>query len=96
MRAREAPMTLFDFVTVMVSMILALSLGHLLDGISHLYKTRERVRWRLPHTLGRSRDHAHFRKQEWTAIGIDFVIVVIVVVGIQLGNWCEAQAHPER
>lgn len=44
-------MTLFDFVTVMVSMILALSLGHLLDGISYLYKTRERVNWYLPHTL---------------------------------------------
>ncbi len=36
---------------------------------------------------------AHFRKQEWTAIGIDFVIVVIgVFVGIQLGNWNEARA----
>lgn len=44
-------MTLFDFVTVMVSMILALSLGHLLDGIAHLYKARERVKWHLPHTL---------------------------------------------
>ena len=31
---------------------------------------------------------AHFRKQEWTAIAIDFVIVVIgVFIGIQLGNW---------
>jgi hypothetical protein len=46
-----AAMTLFDFVTVMVSMILALSLGHVLDGIAHLYKTRERVKWSLPHTL---------------------------------------------
>lgn len=44
-------MTLFDFVTVMVSMILALSLGHVLDGIAHLYKTRGRVKWHLPHTL---------------------------------------------
>ncbi len=36
---------------------------------------------------------AHFRKQEWTAIAIDFVIVVIgVFVGIQLGNWNEARA----
>jgi len=27
---------------------------------------------------------AHFRKQEWTAIGIDFVIVVVgVLVGLQ-------------
>ncbi|MEZ5957868.1 MAG: hypothetical protein R3C27_11735 [Hyphomonadaceae bacterium] len=35
----------------------------------------------------------HLRKQEWTAIGIDFVIVVIgVFVGIQLGNWNEARA----
>ncbi len=35
---------------------------------------------------------AHFRKQEWTAIAIDFVIVVLgVFVGIQLGNWNEAR-----
>jgi len=31
---------------------------------------------------------AHFRKQEWTAIAIDFVIVVAgVFVGIQVANW---------
>ncbi|MEZ5957869.1 MAG: hypothetical protein R3C27_11740 [Hyphomonadaceae bacterium] len=31
---------------------------------------------------------AHLRKQEWTAIAIDFVIVVIgVFVGIQVSNW---------
>jgi hypothetical protein len=36
---------------------------------------------------------AHFRKQEWTAIGIDFVIVVIgVFVGIQVSNWNAALA----
>lgn len=30
----------------------------------------------------------HFKNQEWTAIGIDFVIVVIgVFVGIQVSNW---------
>lgn len=30
----------------------------------------------------------HVKKQEWTAIGIDFVIVVIgVFVGIQVSNW---------
>ena len=33
---------------------------------------------------------SHFRHQEWTAIAIDFVIVVIgVVVGIQVSNWNE-------
>ena len=33
---------------------------------------------------------SHFRKQEWTAIGIDFVIVVVgVVMGIQVSNWNE-------
>lgn len=31
---------------------------------------------------------AHFRKQEWTAIGIDFLIVVLgVFVGMQVSNW---------
>ena len=32
----------------------------------------------------------HFRNQEWTAIGIDFVIVVFgVVIGILVANWNE-------
>jgi hypothetical protein len=36
---------------------------------------------------------AHFRKQEWTAIVIDFVIVVAgVFVGIQVSNWNAARA----
>lgn len=36
---------------------------------------------------------AHFRKQEWTAIAIDFVIVVAgVFVGLQVANWNQAEA----
>lgn len=35
----------------------------------------------------------HVRKQEWTAVGIDFLIVVIgVFVGIQVANWNDALA----
>ncbi|MEZ5960239.1 MAG: hypothetical protein R3C30_07380 [Hyphomonadaceae bacterium] len=35
---------------------------------------------------------AHFRKQEWTAIGIDLVIVVFgVFIGIQVANWNEGR-----
>jgi hypothetical protein len=35
----------------------------------------------------------HFRNQEWTAIGIDFVIVVFgVFMGIQVANWNQAQS----
>jgi hypothetical protein len=35
----------------------------------------------------------HFRHQEWTAIVIDFVIVVVgVFVGIQVSNWNQAQS----
>ena len=35
---------------------------------------------------------AHFREQEWTAIGIDFAIVVAgVFVGLQVNNWNEAR-----
>lgn len=35
----------------------------------------------------------HLRKQEWTAIGIDFLIVVVgVFLGIQVSNWNEAAA----
>ena len=34
---------------------------------------------------------AHFKKQEWTAIAIDFVIVVMgVFVGMQVNNWNES------
>lgn len=39
----------------------------------------------------------HFRKQEWTAIAIDFLIVVVgVFVGIQVANWNEARADHDR
>jgi hypothetical protein len=39
----------------------------------------------------------HFRKQEWTAIGIDFVIVVLgVVIGLQVANWNEARVDRQR
>jgi len=35
---------------------------------------------------------AHFRKQEWTAIALDFLIVVVgVFVGLQVNNWNAAQ-----
>jgi len=36
---------------------------------------------------------AHWRKQEWTAIGLDFLIVVVgVFLGIQVSNWNAAAA----
>ena len=39
----------------------------------------------------------HFRKQEWTAIGIDFVIVVFgVFFGIQVANWNEERTERAR
>jgi hypothetical protein len=44
-------MSLFEFVTVMVSMILALCLGQLLRSASFLTKTDQQVRYFLPHTL---------------------------------------------
>jgi len=40
-----------------------------------------------------SRVIEHFRKQEWTAIAIDFVIVVMgVFIGIQVSNWNAARS----
>jgi hypothetical protein len=40
---------------------------------------------------------AHFRKQEWTAIAIDFVIVVVgVFVGLQVNNWNTDQSNQKR
>lgn len=36
---------------------------------------------------------AHFKKQEWTAIALDFLIVVVgVFIGIQVSNWNAARA----
>jgi hypothetical protein len=36
----------------------------------------------------------HFKKQEWTVIGLDLVIVVMgVFIGIQLGNWNDARVE---
>lgn len=40
---------------------------------------------------------AHVRAQDWTAVAIDFAIVVIgVFVGIQVSNWNEARATSRR
>ncbi|MGD9980438.1 MAG: hypothetical protein AB7H66_00765 [Hyphomonadaceae bacterium] len=40
---------------------------------------------------------AHFRKQEWTAVGIDFVIVVLgVFIATQVAEWSAAQADRRR
>lgn len=39
----------------------------------------------------------HLKDQDWAAIGIDFVIVVVgVYLGIQVDNWDEARADRER
>ena len=39
----------------------------------------------------------HFRKQEWTAIAIDFAIVVLgVFVGLQVNNWNEARSSSRQ
>jgi hypothetical protein len=39
----------------------------------------------------------HLRRQEWTAIAIDFVIVVVgVFIGIQVANWNEARVNEAR
>ena len=44
-----------------------------------------------------SRVIAHVREQDWTAIGIDFLIVVLgVFLGIQLGNWNAARIDQKR
>ncbi len=40
---------------------------------------------------------SHVRNQEWTAIFLDFLIVVLgVFIGIQLGNWNAAQSEKDR
>ena len=44
-------MSLFEYVTVMVSMILALCLGHILRSVSFLAKSDQEISYYLPHTL---------------------------------------------
>jgi hypothetical protein len=44
-------MSLFEFVTVMISMILALCLGNILRSTSLLAKTEKQVELYLPHTI---------------------------------------------
>lgn len=40
---------------------------------------------------------AHVEKENWFAVGIDFVIVVVgVFIGIQVANWNEARSDRER
>jgi hypothetical protein len=40
---------------------------------------------------------SHFKKQEWTAIGLDFLIVVVgVFVGLQVSNWNEGRAVDQQ
>lgn len=39
----------------------------------------------------------HFRKQEWTAIAIDFLIVVLgVFIGVQVNGWWATRSDAER
>lgn len=39
----------------------------------------------------------HVTEQNWTAIGIDFVIVVLgVFIGLQVSNWNDARAFSAR
>jgi len=39
----------------------------------------------------------HFRNQEWTAIGLDFFIVVVgVFLGLQVANWNAARLQDQR
>ena len=39
---------------------------------------------------------AHVRKQEWTAVALDFLIVVVgVVIGIQVSNWNAARVDAD-
>jgi len=39
----------------------------------------------------------HIREQNWFAVGLDFLIVIVgVFIGIQVSNWNEAQSDRER
>ncbi len=69
-------MSLFEFVTVIISMVLALALGHLLLGVAGLAKNQDRVTGYLAHSmwlvglfllvLGHWWSQWDFRGLEWT------------------------------
>lgn len=78
-------MSLFEFVSVIIAVILALSLGQLLFGVSALVKARWQVQGFLPHTLWLAAVFlgilAHwwaqwdFRDLEWTYPGFIYVVL---------------------
>ena len=88
-------MSLFDFVTVMISMILALSLGQLLTGVTFLIKTGRDIRWHPPHVLWLvilGLCHINhwwslwdFRAVEWTYLSFMYVLIAPIMVAFSVG-----------
>ena len=88
-------MSLFEFVTVMVSMILALTLGQLLSGVSLLIKSTRDVRWHLPHTLwlvalGQTLVNHwwalwDFHDLDWNYISFIYILIAPVLIALAVG-----------
>ena len=94
-------MSLFEFITVIIAVVLALSLGQLLIGVSALVKARRHVRGFLPHTIWLGAVFlgilAHwwaqwdFRNLEWT-----YPSFIYVVLGPTLLFFAVTLLIPER
>lgn len=94
-------MLLFDFVTVMVSMILALCLSHVLDGLSYLYKSRAHVSWHAPHTLWLcclvlSIVHHWWSIWDFQDLDWDYPAFLYILVAPILLNFAAGLIAPER
>jgi len=95
-------MSLFEFVTVMVSMILALCLGHLLQSASFLAKTERDVRHHLPYTLWSVLilltvvNHWwslwDMRAVDWNYVSFLYILVSPVLISFATGLLAPAQA----
>jgi hypothetical protein len=88
-------MSLFEFVTVMISMILALTLGQLLSGASFLLRSTKEVRWYAPHTLWVATlgltlvNHWwalwDFRDLDWNYASFLYILIAPVLIFLAVG-----------
>ena len=81
-------MSLFEFVTVMISMILALSLGRLLRSASYLAKTDRDVIAHRPYTFWFCRDLTHSDQPLVVSMGPAWYPMELRIVSLRPGCAC--------
>jgi hypothetical protein len=98
-------MSLFEFVTVMISMILALTLGQLLSGASFLLRSSREVRWHAPHTLWLAAlglslvNHWwalwDFRNVDWNYASFLYILVAPLLIFLAVGLLTPERTDPD-